>query len=203
MENSDEQPVREVTISAFKSGKYEVTNELYGIYMGQTGYRAPGSWEDEKFGKTQPKNPVVTVSHDDATVFADWQKRRLLTEAEGEYAARGPEGLKYPWGNKLDLSRVTFNTDRTSPVDAHPDGASPFGVMDLSGNVWEWRGDDWYGAYDPKDLIDPKGPKTGTSRVLRGGSWNSNDSDYLRGANRINDRPEGHYDDVGFRVAGD
>ena len=198
----NEQPVRKVTISAFRSGKYEVTNEQYGIYLGQTGYRAPEYWEDEKFGKTQPKNPMVGVNHDDATVFADWQMRRLRTEPEGEYAARGPEGLKYPWGNELDLSRVTFDTARMSPVDAHPDGASPFGVMDLSGNAWEWRAD-WYGAYDPKDLVDPKGPKTGTSRVLRGGAWGDGLSDYLRGAYRSNYQPGARNFNFGFRVAED
>ncbi|OGB89862.1 hypothetical protein A2625_05375 [candidate division WOR-1 bacterium RIFCSPHIGHO2_01_FULL_53_15] len=202
-EDSTEQPVREATISAFRSGKYEVTNEQYGIYMGQTGYRAPEYWEDEKFGKDQPKNPVVGVDYDDANNFSLWHGRRLLTEAEGEYAARGHVGLIYPWGNKLDLSRVTFNTDRTSPVDAHPDGASLFfGVMGLSGNVGEWRAD-WHDLYDSEDLIDPKGPETGILRAIRGGSWEDEDSGNLRSAYRSAALPKDRLDFVGFRVAED
>jgi formylglycine-generating enzyme required for sulfatase activity len=195
----DERPVRRVKLSAFGCGRYEVTNAQYEIYLGQTGYNAPRYWEDRLFGKEQPNNPVIGVNYYDSNAFALWQGGRLPTEAEGEYAARGPQGLIYPWGNEWDPLKLTFRTFGTRPVNDHPDGASPFGVMDLAGNVWEWRSDR-SGAYDPTDLADPQGPKTGNLRVVRGGSWRSCDPGRSRTDFRYNYHPESRDDDVGFRL---
>jgi formylglycine-generating enzyme required for sulfatase activity len=196
--------LHDVEISRFGLGEYETTNEQFGVYMGQTGVAAPSYWEDSRFGESQPKNPVVGVNYYEANVFANWLGMRLPTEAEGEYAARGPEGLEYPWGNKWNASNATFfNTNGTQPVDAHGRAPSPFGAKDLSGNVWEWRAD-WYGnRYNPEDLVNPQGPKNGTARALRGGSWFNGFSDDLRSANRFFFNPVDRNGCVGFRVAED
>ncbi len=198
---------REVTISrAFAIGKYEVTNEEYKVYLEATEQEVPEKVADP----AQARHPVANVSWNDAVAYCKWlsettgKKSRLPTEAEREYVARGTDGRKYPWGNDWDASKATFNTgDGTSPVDAHPEGASLFGVMDLSGNVWEWTAD-WYAErYNPEDLKDPKGPKSGNTKVVRGGSWVDDSSDLLRSAYRYGTLPESRSYDIGFRVAED
>ena len=200
-EEGDEQPVRDVGLSAFRIGEHPVTNDQYAIYIGQTGYKSPAYWENVNLGIAEPNNPVVGVNWDDAAAFLEWLEMRLPTEAEWEYAARGTESLKYPWGNEWAASKATFYTNATAPVNAHPEGASPFGVMDMAGNVWEWVLG-WYAdEYNSKDLINPKGPVTGTYRVLRGGSWYNNDPDRLRSALRCNLYPEIRGCSIGFRAA--
>lgn len=199
----DEQPIRRISLSAYRLAKYEMINDWFGIFMAQTGHRAPDYWTDSRFGKERPKNPVVGTDWNDEESFLLWLALRHPTEAEWEYAARGPEGRIYPWKGDWDPSKVTFNTDGTRPVDAHPEGASWCGVMDLSGNVWE-RVADWYAnRYNAKDLKDPKGPRSGSFRVLRGGSWLSTDRDHLRGSYRSNFNPDYRGNDVGFRAAED
>jgi formylglycine-generating enzyme len=205
---SDELPVRKVTISAFKLGLYEVTNAEYGAFLKATKQDIPKEMAkvaDEAFSR----HPVADVTWNNADAFCKWmsekteRKFRLPTEAEWEYAARGSMGMEYPWGeNEWDPSTATFNTSGTAPVDAHPGGKSWCGIYDLSGNVWEWV-NDWYAQYNPKELIDPKGPKDGIYKVLRGGSWYNYFEGVLRGADRIKNRPEVHYDTGGFRVAED
>jgi formylglycine-generating enzyme required for sulfatase activity len=202
-----------VTLSAFNIGTYEVTVAQYQKYLEQTGVSQPAYWDDPRFGKEKPSHPVVGVNWHESMAFAEWLGMRLPTEAEGEFAARAYNPDKngvykcreYPFGDILDLSKVTFNTDGTRPVNAHPGGKSHFGVWDMSGNVWEWR-KDWYDGkgYNPEDLINPQGPNNGTSRVLRGGSWYNNFFDCLRSAGRIRILPaESSSMLIGFRVATD
>jgi formylglycine-generating enzyme required for sulfatase activity len=199
--------LHDVKISSFSLGKYEVTNAQYGIFMGQTAAAEPLYWKDEDlyFGKDPSKNPVVGVNYYAANVFASWLGMRLPTEAEGEYAARGPKGLEYPWGHEWRADRATFHKNGTRPVDAHKKAPSPFGAKDLSGNVWEWRSDWYRQGYDPKDLVNPQGPKRGTYRVFRGGCFSSFHSspNKLRSAYRGYERPGTGSEFLGFRVAED
>lgn len=207
-DHGNEQPIRQVQISEFAIGKYPVTNEEWRAYLEAKGEIIPTLVADP----SKSRHPVVNVNWFDGEKYCQWLKEitgrnfRLPAEAEWEYAARGPQNLIYPWGNEWDPAKVVFNTRGTEPVDSHPEGAGPFGVRHMSGNVWEWV-NDWYtDRYNTEDLVNPKGSETGTFRVLRGGSWyNYFNSDYLRSAFRNNDRsqPESRYSTFGFRVAED
>lgn len=209
-----EEPIRQITISDFKIGKYPVTNEEY---LGFLRVR----YEERKIPDLMLSpdfalHPVTNVSWKDADEYCGFLREitetddgkfmnfRLPTEAEWEYAARasgGGEIREYPWGDDPYEGRVNFNSGGTTPVDAFPQGATPSGIFDMSGNVWEWVGD-WFGRYDENDLIDPKGPKYGVIlKVMRGGSWYFEEPGALYSAYRDLDDPEALYFDAGFRVA--
>lgn len=200
-----EQPVRNVKISAFKMSDYEVTKEEYLVFLQATNQETPKYLAFKISGR----QPVVYVSWNDAAGYCRWlsketgRKFRLPTEAEWEYAARGFDGRKYPWGNEWDPSKAVFNVYGSQPVGTHPEGASPFGIMDMAGNVYEWVEDRFAEKYNAKDLINPKGPETGEYRVIRGGSWADVYPEWMRSSHRGELR-QGHCDEwVGFRVAED
>jgi len=219
-ESSNEKPVHTVYLDAFYIDKYEVTNAQYRKFVKAIGRKEPDGysfvngtwqngfkpWSDSNFkGDNQP---VVCVSWNDAKAYADWIGKRLPTEAEWEKAARGGlVGKKYPWGDILthDDANYTGTGGKdiwtfTSPVGSFkPNG---YGLYDMAGNVWEWCAD-WYGsnyhATSPKS--NPAGSASGSSRVLRGGSWLDND-DRLRVAFRNDSGPPALYGIIGFRCAG-
>lgn len=200
-ENKDEKPARTVTVNEFGLGKYPVTNAEYRVFLMATGQELPEAVADPALAK----HPAGNVSWNNAAAYCEWlgketgRKFRLPTEAEWEYAARGTDGREYPWGNKFDLSKITFNPG-TSPVDAHPEGISPFGIMDMVGSVLEWVAD-WYGFYLADQVDNPKGPETGGSKVLRGGSTFSTSPETFRCASRCNADPDQSSPWFGFRVA--
>ena len=203
----NEHPQHTMFLDAFYIDKYEVTNAQYKQFMDARGRKAPKYWDDGKYN--QPNQPVVGVTWHDAVAYAKWAGKRLPTEAEWEKAARGTDGRKYPWGNEWDSSKCNSGFDGDgykgiAPVGNFHDGASPYGVMNMAGNVWEWVAD-WYDEdyYSRSPQQNPKGPDSGSSRVLRGGSWYGANQADLRCAYRYGYGPGLRYFFRGFRCAQD
>ena len=209
----NERPLTRVTLSRFFMSRYLITNAEYEQFdPSHQRKRAPGAGD---------RHPVVYVSSLEAAKFCLWlstrerKKYRLPTEAEWEFAARGTDGRKYPWGshdgrgdlaNFADKNTVFAWSDReiddgfpeSSPVGAFPRGASPFGMEDMAGNVWEWCGD-FFEPYRGTPKVNPKGPTAGAKRVYRGGSWKSRFNS-LRAMTRGSNVPNYSCNDLGFRI---
>ena len=181
-----EKPQHRVALDAFWLDQTEVTNFQYERCVAdgdcrESIYADAADWN----GRQQP---VVGVSWEDAAAYCAWAGGQLPTEAQWEYAARGPESLKYPWGNDAPdetLLNYNDNVGRTTEVGSYPAGASWVGALDMAGNVWEWVAD-WYDRdyYDISPAANPAGPASGGVKVLRGGSWGSS-ARGVRGANRL------------------
>jgi formylglycine-generating enzyme required for sulfatase activity len=178
------QPVREVYLDAYWIDKDEVSNGQYSQCVAAGACSQPfqfGSFtRTNYYGIPQFDDyPVSSVSWFQAQEYCIWAGGRLPTEAEWEKAVRGIDRRTYPWGNDLPTSLLA-NYNRsigdTTRVGIYPGGASPYGAMDMAGNVWEWVAD-WYsnGYYDISPASNPSGPASGTYRVLRGGAWDSNE----------------------------
>jgi len=169
--SKDEKPVHRVYLDEFHMDKYEVTNEQYNQCVS-----AGTCSSNKKFnGFTDPRQPVVGVNWSQADTYCKWAKKRLPTEAEWEKTARGTDGRTYPWGEGIDCSKANYSKcghEKTKPVGLYPSGASSYGAMDMAGNVWEWCSD-WYDKkyYRNSPNRNPKGPSSGSYRVLRGGGW--------------------------------
>ncbi len=174
-EYDEEKPRREVYLDAYEIAQYPLTNAQYKAFLdANLDHPEPSDWSNRSFSEDKANHPVVHISWDDAVACARWYGMRLPTEAQWEKAARGTDGRTYPWGDAFDADKCNTRGWATgnTPVDAYKDGASPYGVMDMAGNVWEWC-QDWYGGeyYQRGENRNPKGPETGEYRVVRGGSW--------------------------------
>ena len=226
---------RRVTVSSFELGRYPVTVQEFdcfveagargyqdsgfwgedGLRWRKTGWTAPGDWKEQL---RYPNRPVTKVSWHEADAYCRWVGGRLPTEAEWEFAAGGKEGRGFPWGDDDPMERHAAFDGRQpgpSPVGIYPLGATPEGVEDLAGNVWEWCRD-WYVRLPANKETDPQGPDAGMkvnvfdqasgkivkapARVLCGGSFGHN-PDALRSARRNRGRPEDRGSYVGFRVS--
>jgi len=159
-------PQHRVTLSRFKMSKYEVTFDQYDAFCEATNREQP---PDEGWGRSQ--RPVINVSWDDATDFATWMGCRLPTEAEWEYACRAGSTKPLLFNTGADLSPILHDFDRDVKTEAVGSfAANAWGLFDMHGNVWEWCSD-WGGNYSRVAQTNPKGPKTGTHRVIRGAGW--------------------------------
>jgi len=237
----DETPRHTVYVDAFYMDAYEVTNQQYKKFVQATGHKEPEGfgidrieggevylksgfkpWDDRNYN--EDNQPVVCVSWKDAKAYAEWAGKRLPTEAEWEYSARGGlAGKRYAWGDDWPPPKGSGNfADETLKkafpsckiIDGYDDGyvytapvgsykPNGYGLYDMAGNVWEWCAD-WYDkkyyANSPKS--NPTGQSSGSYRVLRGGSWSIHDVPALRTALRFGDVPSDLYYNVGFRCAG-
>lgn len=155
----DEQPQRVINLPEYEIGKYPITNGEYAAFVESTGHKPPENWVDGLLPAGKEKHPVTYVSWYDARDYCKWlsqetgQEYYLPTEAQWEKAARGTDGRTYPWGNESpDKTRCNYDTNvgDTSPVGSYPKGASPYGVLDMAGNVWEWTGSEYKEKYEPE-----------------------------------------------------
>lgn len=210
---ANELPVTLVTVSAFYMARFPITNAMYEKFD-PTHRNKRGAWADDN-------HPVIYVSSLEAEAFCKWlsqrenRKYRLPTEAEWEYAARGGEPRIFPWGDRTINDNLANFADKrtqfawrditvddgfaeTSPVGTYPRGASPFGIEDMSGNVFEWSLDSLE-PYKGGELTNPRVLKQSPKRAYRGGSWKSRISS-LRCCSRNSNLPSYQSNDVGFRV---
>lgn len=237
---ADERPQREVTLSTYCLDKTEVTVKSYATCVAAggctalprtpslNGFAVPDVRLHPQFCnyEDRPNHPANCVDWHQATAYCTWASKRLPTEAEWEFAARGADGRAYPWGNdapqaarvnacgtecaamwantlRLNLRALYDATDgwqTTAPVGGYPSGLSAAGVLDMAGNVWEWTSD-WFGDYTAAPATNPRGMSAGTARVTRGGGWSDRDAGALRTAYRNAVSPTYQSDSIGFRCA--
>jgi formylglycine-generating enzyme required for sulfatase activity len=199
----DELPQHTVHVPGFRISRTLITNLQYKEFVEATGHRTPGHWVNNAIPPEQENHPVTYVDWDDCTSFCAWAGVRMPTEAEWEKAARGTDGRLYPWGNQepdqlLCNYRHNIRTVTTTPVEAHAVGASPYGVLDLAGNVWEWVSS-LHRPY-PYRMDDGREDQASREqRALRGGSFYSS-AEHLRCAFRSKSYPTRRRDHIGFRV---
>jgi len=174
----DHCPAHNVYVDSFYMDRYEVTNAQYLAFCQATDHRLPEFWAMSGFrcGPDYPNHPVIGVSWQDAALYAEWCGKRLPTEAEWEYAARGGlVGMNFPNGDSLHPSDGNYNqSGKGGPVAVGSYPANGFGLHDMQGNVVEWVAD-FYAAeyYASSPAVNPQGPENGRFRVIRGGGWHS------------------------------
>jgi formylglycine-generating enzyme required for sulfatase activity len=225
-DHGDDRPTCSIYLDAFLIGQYPVTNSEFRRFVDDGGYNkkefwTPKGWEWRKTKKVSeprywydrkwngPNFPAVGINWYEASAYTQWLSDktgklfRLPTEAEWEKAARGTKEYRYPWGNLFDHNLCSSHETgfhRTSPVGIFPAGNSPYGCVDMAGNVWEWCAD-WYSSnyYKDSPAENPQGPASGSYRACRGGSWISL-AEFCRTTFRDYDSPEERKNNLGFRL---
>lgn len=206
---SVEMPLHRVYLDSFWFDSTEVTSRQFQRCV------LEGTCEPAGCGSDGDDYPVVCISWNQAATYCQWAGAKLPTEAQWEYAARGPERFRYPWGNEFEgtllnycdssctLSKRDTEFDdgfaESAPVASYPRGKSWVGALDMAGNVWEMVAD-WNGNYPEEPQYNPAGPETGSRRVARGGSWHAS-PDHVRSALRTHTGPDDSIDHAGFRCA--
>jgi formylglycine-generating enzyme required for sulfatase activity len=172
----DEGPQHEVDLPDYWIDKYEVTNLQYKKFIDATGHRSPKHFRNRTFPEGKADHPVTYVSWNDAQDYCEWAGKRLPDDKEWEKAARGTDGRMFPWGSAFSIDKANTPVrwaamhleGDTTPVGAFEDGKSPYGLYDMTGNVWEWTSS-WYLPYPGnKRITENYGEKY---KVLKGGSW--------------------------------
>lgn len=214
-----EQPAHAVEITrGFWMDKYEVTNAAFEAFVQAGGYETEAYWSEAGWKWRQsramalpidckdkkPDVPRACVTWFEAEAYAKWRGGQLPTEAQWEFAARGPESFLYPWGNEWDEAKCNLSGSiGLKPVGSFPAGVSWVGAQDMAGNAMEWVQDWWsisYYAESPEQ--DPTGPATGARKVEKGGWWGGPSPSYIaRSAYRHFEDPPGYQDHhIGFRI---
>ena len=180
--DSDERPVHTVYLDAFWIDQTEVTNAMYRDCVANV---ACSQNKDYRSNFNGDQQPVVGVTWNQAVSYCEWVDRQLPSEAQWEKAARGEDERTYPWGEGIDSNKANYdqNVGKTTDVGNYEDGTSPYGALDMAGNVWEWVAD-WHEVsyYHLQNVwTNPPGPVEGYHKVTRGGSWNSSAADPLSG----------------------
>jgi formylglycine-generating enzyme required for sulfatase activity/Flp pilus assembly protein TadD len=178
----NEHPQHTVYLDAFWIDRTEITNQMYSRCVQASECKPPikGSYQ---YNNASYVNHPVIVDWQSAQAYCQWVERRLPSEAEWEKAARGVDTLTYPWGNEITCQDANYAgcVGDSKPVGSYPDSASPYGALDMAGNVWEWVAD-WYdkGYYSNSPSINPQGPPSGERHILRGGAWDDSYDRNLR-----------------------
>lgn len=207
--SGDEKPLHKVTLPQYQIARVPVTNAQYAIFVRETGHMPPGTWAGGRPPRGKDLHPVFDVYLFDAQKYTKWlssvtgKQVQLPSEAEWEKAARGSQDQReYPWGDRFKSARCNtreLEIRSTTPVGIFLEGASPYGVLDMSGNVWEWTRSTYRDyPFDPKDGRDDLA-KGSFFRVLRGGTCFLN-ARLARCASRYGNFPSGGEDYLGFRV---
>ena len=213
-----ESPQHEVRLKeGFWFDKHEVTNAAFAAFVDAGGYETPSYWSEAgrkwlagqrldalpaECPGTLPEHPRRCVTWYEADAYARWREGRLPTEAEWEYAARGPKAPRYPWGDLFDPARCNVvDTTGPVPIGSYPDGASWIGALDMSGNAMEWVSD-WLADYpDQRGVAEnPSGPASGKVKVEKGGWWGSNLFVARCAYRHYEDPPDYGDKHIGFRI---
>jgi serine/threonine-protein kinase len=195
----EETPAHQVSVSTFSIDRVPVTNAQFAAFVRGTGNAPPPKWPGGKIPQGQEKWPVTEVTWEEAQAYCEWKVKRLPAEAEWEYAARGTDGRLYPWGNDFTASHTNSlesGLGEPEPVGTRLGNASPFGVLDMSGNVWQWCAVD----YKPYLRRKPSFEIPAGAKVIRGGSFQS-DRDHVTTTTRNLELPTKRSPVIGFRCA--
>jgi formylglycine-generating enzyme required for sulfatase activity len=197
------QPYHQVYLDAYAIDRTEVTNAAFSKFLTQTNY-TPIKGRGQEIGPAQAAEPIIGVIWAEANAYCQWAGKRLPTEAEWEKAARGTDGRTYPWENEWDpLKANTLESGNAGvmPVGKFPQGASPYGALDMAGNAAEWVSDYFdFNYYSISPDHNPTGPTKVLDHVLRGGSWDS-PSTQVQTFFRDSSHSAMPNDRVGFRCA--